>query len=253
MRDFSQNRSLAFLPAEKASEVRRIIREVETRRADYFASGAAMIDRDKIASFEKEQQAMIAQVLTPEEMKEYDVRNSTTASTLREQLAAFNPTEEEFRTIFALRRSFDERFGSNFSPTMSSAEQRARMDAERALTEQIKATLSAPRAAEYDRGTDSNYRRTTQLINRLELPPETATTLWTVQKEFEQRRNELYQRGVPAGEERTQALAALQRDAIARVTPLLGSTQNVEVYKQYGGQWIDSMIPRPRPAPPAKQ
>jgi hypothetical protein len=249
-----ESRSLAFLPPEKAGEVRRIIRDHDERRADLFSSGTMAIDREKMIALEKELHGLIAQVLTPEEMKEYDLRNSNTANFLREQLAAFNPSEAEFRAIFALRQSFDERFGSNFSPTTSPAEQRARIDAEKVLTEQIKATLSAPRAAEYDRGTDYNYRRTTQLVNRLELPPETAISLWTVQKEFEQRRNEFYRSPMASGEDRSQQLAALQKDAITRITPLLGSAQNVEAYKQYGGQWLDSMIPRPRPtAPPAKQ
>jgi hypothetical protein len=42
-------------------------------------------------------------------------------------------------------------------------------------------------------------------------------------------------------------LVALQQQAIAKVTPLIGGPQNVDVYKQYGGQWLDSLVPRPRP------
>lgn len=248
MRSLYPNRSLEFLPADKAGEVRRIIRDFEERRLDLFSSGVLM-DREKINALEKEQQAMIGQVLSADELKEYNVRNSSTANNLREQLAGFNPTEEEFRAIFALRYAFDERFGTSFSITMSPAEQRARMEAEKVLTEQIKASLSAPRAAEYDRGTDFNYRRTSQLVNRLELPAETAANLWNVQKEFERRRNDLYRSSSGPADSRNQQLAEMQQEAVARITPLLGSAQNVEAYKQYGGQWLETFLPRRMPAP----
>ena len=70
-----------------------------------------------------------------------------------------------------------------------------------------------------------------------------------MQKETEQRRNEVYQTLRTASQEqRTEQLLALQRDAIAKVTPLIGGPQNVDVYKQYGGMWLDSLVPRARPA-----
>jgi len=47
--------------------------------------------------------------------------------------------------------------------------------------------------------------------------------------------------------------AALQQEAIARVTPVLGGAKQVEAYTQNGGSWISSMVPRPpaaRATPP---
>ena len=48
-------------------------------------------------------------------------------------------------------------------------------------------------------------------------------------------------------EQRTQQLTALQQEAITRVTPLLGNSNRLTAYKQYGGSWIDSLVPRPQP------
>jgi hypothetical protein len=247
-RNFYQNRSLSFLPPEKAVEIRRILTDYDERRADLYAANP-IYDREKAAALDKQQRGAIAGVLTPDEMFEYDLRTSSTGNRLRDELSAFNPTEEEFRTIFKLRQPFDEKY-DNFSPMFSPEESRQRFEAQRALKDQIKAALAPARAAEYDRATDSNYRRTTQLLARLELPRQNADQLWALQKEAEQRRNEVYQiaRSAPA-EQRTEQLAALQNEAIVKVTPLIGGPQNLDVYKQYGGMWIDALLPRPRPAP----
>jgi hypothetical protein len=247
IRNLYQTRTLSFLPSEKADEIRRLMRDHDERRSDMFASGlGGPIDREKTMALEKERDAAIAQLLSPDELREYNVRNSYAANSLREQLTAFNPTEEEFRTIFKLREPFEERFDQRYQTGIVLANQE-RMNAEKALNDQIKAALAPARAAEYDRAIDFNYRRTSQLVSRLELPPETAANLWAVQQEFlERRRSGL---SVTSPEERRQQLAQMQQEAVARVTPLLGGAQNVEVYKQYGGSWLDSLVPRTRPMP----
>lgn len=125
----------------------------------------------------------------------------------------------------------------------------ARNEAEKNLTTQIKNALTPDRAAEYDRANDYNYRRTAQLVTRLELPPETLNNLYAVQKEFELRRNDVY-RASPNAAERTAQLTALQQEAITRVTPLLGNAAYVDTYKQYGGSWLQNLVPR---QPPGKK
>jgi hypothetical protein len=57
-------------------------------------------------------------------------------------------------------------------------------------------------------------------------------------------------RSTASPEERTQQFTALEQEAIARITPLLGSASGVEAYKQYGGSWLQSMVPRPIPPRP---
>lgn len=252
MMRMTRERGLETLPAPKAEEVRKIIREYEDRRNDVYAAGYSMSDRDKITALEKEQRVAISRVLTPQELFEYDLRSSPTADMLREELSAFQPTEAEYRAIFPIRAAFDERFGIFGSP-LSPEQMRERNEAGRLMTQQIKAVLSPDRAAEYDRATDYNYRRTSQLVARLELPPETTGQLYSVQKEFEQRRNDLY-RGSAGGTDRARMvdqLKALQQEAETRVAPLLGGPRGVEAYKQFGGSWLAGMVPRLPPVTPA--
>lgn len=249
-------RQFDFLPAAKGAEVRRLLRDFEERRSELYAGGAGRTtDREKFTALERGHEAALAAVLTPAELQEYNLRHSTLATSLREELAAFRPTEEEYRAIYALRAEH----AATLAPSagmliLSSDENRTRTAAQQTIMDQLKARLGPDRAAEYERAIDSNYRRTSQLVARLELPPETTGQIWKVQKEFEQRRNDVYRASgaVPAAE-RNRQLAALQQEAVARLTPLLGNV-GVDAYRQYGGSWLQSMVPRPasppRPAAP---
>jgi hypothetical protein len=242
-----QNRSLNFLPADKATALESLLRGFGERRSDLYASGlSSSTDRAKFDALDKEQHEALARVLTPAELVEYDLRNSQTANSLRNNLSAFNPTEAEFRAIYPLQAAFDERFAGNSFIPVTGNEQ---FNAQKLLTDQIKATLGPERGAEFERATDYNYRSTSQLVERLELPPETTNNLWAAQKEFQQRRMDIY-RSAAAPDERTQQLAALQQEAIARITPLLGGASGVEAYKQYGGSWLQNLVPRPAPPRP---
>lgn len=252
-------RATNFLPPEKAAEIRRLQREFDERRSDLFAANPAY-DREKIQALEREQRDAIMRTLTPAELVEYDLRNHNTAGNLREELSVFDPTEAEFRALFALRSAFDDQFNrGDLGGSQTAEQQRQRADAEALLREQIRAQLGAERAAQYERMTDNNYRRTSQLIARLELPPATTEQLYALQKEYEQRRIDFYRGGALQREQVTAEMTTLQAEAIARVTPLLRDARGVEAYKQYGGAWLNSMVPRPAtgtgiramvPAPP---
>jgi len=251
MRDLYQNRSFSFLAPEKAVDLRQLLREFDERRTELFASSPGMMtDRTKMAALEKEQQEAIAALLSPEEHFEYRLRNSSSASILRESLSAFNPTEEEYRAMFRLREAFDEKF-QTFSQSgpiaMNEAVMRERSAAEKQLNEQIKAALAPERAATYDRLTDYSFRRTNQLVERLGLPATTTDRLWETQKEFEQRRNDIFRTATP--DQRTSMLNSLQQEAVARVGALFAQPGHLEAYKQHGGNWLQSLNPPPR-APP---
>jgi hypothetical protein len=239
-----QGGRLDFLPPEKADAIRSILRDYSERRSDLYAEGGFTANREKLTALEQAQRAAIAGSLTAPELLEYDLRNSNSARDLRASLAALDPTEEEFRAIFQLRQPFDEKYNYN-SGIPSPDQMRQREEAQQQLNTQIKALLAPDRAAAYDRATDYNFRQTSQLVARLELPAETTISLWDTQKEFEKRRGEIYG-SVPA-DQRAQAFTALQQEAIAKVTPLLGSASRVEAYKQYGGAWLNNLVPRATP------
>ena len=243
-------RQFGHLSPEKMAEARRIQREFSELRSDiYMSYGGAIaitsVEREKLTAIEKQMKAELAKLMTPEEYENYELRGSNTANSLRYQLAAFDASEAEFRSLFQLQRSFDERFGQLYSQP-SPEEMRLRSEAQRQLTDQIRAALGPARAAEYDRATDHEYRTMTQLVARLDLPAETTTKAWAVRDEMQRRANEAYKDSTLPPDQRAQRLAALQKEGIERLTPILGGSRGIEAYRQYGGQWLENLVPRTR-------
>jgi hypothetical protein len=241
-----QRQQFGNLSPEKMTQAQDVVRDFNEKRQEVYASGVfAAADREKITELEKQQRAALAQVLSPAEMEEYDLRSSNTGRTLRTELSAFNPTEEEFRTIFKLRQPFDEQWNRNYDSGLPSQEDMTRRStANKELSERIKAMLGPVRGPEYELATDSNYRRTSQVVARLELPPETTKQLWDVQRDFQQRSGEI-RRSAPDQPTRIAQLTALQQEASAKVGSMLGGTRGLEAYKQFGGTWLNNMVPRP--------
>jgi hypothetical protein len=245
-----QGLRLETVPAEKLPEVQRILRDFDEARNDIYSSaGGGIIGQEiqkRVEAAQKEQRAALARLLTPQELEEWDLRNSDTARNVRYQLSAFNPTESEFRTIFKLQAEFDERFPRTMQ-IPNPEEQQRRGEAQRQLSEQIKATLGPARASEYDRANDFNYRQTSQLVARLELPAETTNQVYEVQNDIRKKMTNVMREN-PGEAERAQQLAQLEAETQTRVTAILG-TRGFEAYRQYGGSWMQSLRPRPAQGP----
>ncbi len=244
-----QDRHLSFLPAEKAEQVRQVMREFEMLRRDTYMNtvGGMMgtAEREMISALEKRQNAEIARRLSPAEFAEYELRGSNTAKLLRSRLPAFDATEDEFRMMFRIAQQYDDIAG----PTAGMPgveDSRRRRDAQRQMDELIKATLGPVRAAEYARASNFEYTRTSQLVARLELPPETTNRLWNVQQEYQKRAQAVYADRALAPEERNRQLAGLVVEATGKLEPLLGSERALAAYRQ-NTYWMHGLIPPPPP------
>jgi hypothetical protein len=182
-------RQVPGLSDDKISQLEHIQQDFGEKRSDLLANVNGSIlpdDREKLTALEKAQHAAIASALTPEELEDYDLRTSNTANSLRSQLSAFDTTEQEFRTLFAIRQAYDDRLGPMTGlPTQD--EIRARSDAQKQQNEEIKTALGDDRYADYQRANDGNYRQTSQLVTRLDLPPETTNQIYAMQQDIQQR------------------------------------------------------------------
>jgi len=242
----SLHRQFPGLSDDKINELQRIQQDFNERRSDLLTgvNGAILPDdREKLTAIEKAQHDEIAQTLTPQELEDYDLRTSNTANLLRYQLTAFDPTEQEFRTLYQIQSDFSDRLGPMYGPPTQD-EMRARAEAQKQLNDQILATLGPERGADYQRAIDNNYRQTSQLVARLDLPPESANDVYAVQKDIQQRVTALRTDPTLSLSDRNQQIAALADEAKAKVTATLGDS-GFEAYKQYGGSWLQNLQPRP--------
>jgi len=105
--DEKPSRALEFLTEDKREQVRELQDKFKEDTRDLMdAARANNLSREeaqkKLAELRAQERAGLAATLTPLELEEFDLRQSPLAGRLRAQLAGFEPTEQEFRSLFKL-------------------------------------------------------------------------------------------------------------------------------------------------------
>ncbi len=226
---------LQGLPREKAAAILRISNDyADLRREIYAKHGEGTLTGKQLALLDREERADIARTLTPEEFFEYELRNSITASELRYNTAAFEPTEEEFRALFRIKNALDEP-AFDLDPA---AARKLRKDTEAALDVQARAILGEERFQQLVLSRDAEYRRFYHLSKHLDLPAETARTAYQLKADIDRRSRALDADPATTADERT----ALAQEAEARLTALYGA-EGVKIYK-HNSRYLD-LLRRP--------
>jgi hypothetical protein len=236
------------LPREKIDQIMRIQRDYSELSEKLYDVGTITPDiRAKLSQLQAEQRNDIIALLTPQEAEDYELRTGTTANRMRSSLFAFNPNEQEFRTIFKLQKQFDEQYNTQTARDLPTAAQadfaRQRNEAQKQLNAELATALGGERGVEYERAVDTNFQQVYRVVERLELPKEAAVQVWETQKSIQERMTALNK--TPAADARNE-LALLAQEANARVSAILGE-RGLEVYKQYGGAWLQNIQNRQVP------
>jgi hypothetical protein len=230
-------RRFAFLPAEKmeaVSAIERDYREMTFQiQRERGAKPTTAEERvEKLRLLEREKREDLAKVMSPAELEHYDLQLSRSASRLRAAMSAFQPTEEEYRALYAARRAFDETQGGGQVAGFSSS--RA---AEAKFREEMRVILGEVRFNEFARAQDSGYRAATEIVRYFNLPQERAIQAYEVGQALQKRATAV---GAKNGATPAMSSAELQ-DLIREANDKLGGllTQpGLDAYKKTAGAWL---------------
>jgi hypothetical protein len=249
-----EQRMYGFLPAEKQEQLKTLNAHYDALQQEIYSKAKGELipeDEERLRTIEKAKEAEMAKLLTPQEMEEYQLRNSPTASTLRTQLAGFQPNEEEFRKIFKLQKTFDDQFNKGFDYTdenQMAAQAKAQQEAQKALQDEMKKTLGEQRYAEYARAQDPDYKPIENLANRYGLPKETAVNVYNMKQQAEQAKQQLESNPNLTSQQRREALAAIARQTELSLQQSLGPAY--KTYQSRGGNWVNELAVSQVPEPP---
>lgn len=239
--------NLAFLAPEKRDALRRITQDYDEMMAKFSEGGIQLAsDRERLELLRAERDRDIAALLTPAEREAYEMRTSRTAANVRARYGDGIQTEEDYRKIYALQKAFDDKFqmdgsGGRLAPEAMSE----RLEAQRQLQDDIRASLGDERYTELRRATDSDLRAVDSLVSRLNLPPDAtdrvALTRDTLAAESQrintdaslspvERREQLEALGARAKTELVQALGSEAADAYAQRSPWISMLQGGLAY-----------------------
>lgn len=166
LKDQGRNgRSLRYgsLAPDKVQLVQQIesdYMEMSQRLRASFGGVMLPEDQEKLALLEREKNADLAGVMSPEELASYSMRTSEVTRRLKPALTILDATEAEYRAIYAvMSASSDALFLSQNNGIPSADWSRNRVDALTKAYQQLEGVLSPQRLEEFKRANTSEYQQ----------------------------------------------------------------------------------------------
>jgi len=164
-----------------------------------------------LARLRQETRAELSQALNPQQMEEYLLRYSTTATQMRQELSGFNTTPEEFRQIFNLRDSYDHQLQLTYAGN-DPAMVRKRRELEDQRDASIRQAIGQERFRFYQLSQDPLFQQTRSTAEASGAPPDAVLPMYQVNQlaltEQQRIKNDL----TLSPEERDEALKNVQKD-----------------------------------------
>lgn len=243
-RNANKDSLLDFLAEAKRAGVRAIQDELASAlsavRNEQF-TGTSAEKRKQREAKEREIRSTTEEkmkaLLTSEEFAEYKLRNSSGAA-VRYQVARMTLSETEARQIAQAIADKTEASAKLEAKDPATKTAKAQLD-ELAQTE-IKKLLGDTRYAEYQRASDGRYTETARVIERLQLPEQTAVAIYQARLEAEKLATKLRADNSASTEERNAALEVLRVEAENSVRQLVGD-KAFKDYQNNSGGWLNGL------------
>jgi hypothetical protein len=232
-----------FLSADKRKTVAEIKADYQDLSEDVqqdMRNFPLPADAEKLKFILAEKKRDLAAILTPQEMADYELRSSDTADKLHRKLSKFDRTEDEYRKIFAIQKSFDDTQNLDAwgNPIDQSSEARSKQrEAKKGVESQIKAALGAERYADYTRSQNYDYQKLVAATQRLSLPPETARQVYDLRDTVSSESGRIVDNPDLGVDQKKQLLADLAKSTRSQIRARLGDTA-AEAYLKNSMSWL---------------
>lgn len=240
-----QERQVSFLPESKREAAQKILDEFQDKQQEMYAANASIHDAQSRAEqkqLEAEKMAALAGILTPAELRDFELRESQTASQLTHDLRGLSISREEYEAIFDTKKKYGDSI-YNYGDRSSRDEQKQIEENKKAMNAELAAALGPDKFKEYERGTDYSYQQLTRLAKRNDLPAETAGKVFDYKSTAEDAAKNLRGNKDMTNEQRQTALQQIRAETEETLKKTLGE----KAYKSYlrnGGWWINNIAPQ---------
>jgi hypothetical protein len=248
------NRQLEYLPEAKREPVTQYLEKFDEKMQDFYARASGNWDAETRAEqkkLEAEKFGGLAEILAPQEMREFELRNSQMASQISSEIRGVTLTPEEYEALYDVRKKYGDSI-YNWADAVNDATAREQIERnQKNLQAEVAEALGAPKARELELAKDYTYQQLVRLAKRNDLPPETASRVYDFKDAAEKAAKELNGNTSVGAEQRSAALQQIRAEAETAVKNALGD----KAYKRYlsnGGWWLNNIAPmRPPPSAPS--
>ena len=235
--------AMDFIPEETKAQLNTLEQEYGSQLLKKMAQGASDAqDMAEIRQLRQDRDSSIANMLTPEQKMEYDLRKSPTAANMRLQMDGFDPSEDEFRDIFGARKSFDDEHGVVPGASISAGDMEGRQFAEQEMNDQIHTSLGDDRYQDYLRQTDYDYKSIAKITERQGLGENISAQVYDMKGGAEELAREIRMNTGLSIEERQMQLGQIRNVTSRSIESLIGGQGAVALQGQAGGRnWLNNL------------
>jgi RNA polymerase sigma factor (sigma-70 family) len=161
-------RQYGNLPLDRAAKIEQIKDDyLDMQNAVLQAAGSSPTDRrQQLALLKEQEKADIAKALTAEELEQYEMRNSSTASEVSKYVASIDLTDAQFTALFELHEAFNQK-AKSLSQTEFALAQAKLFDAAAAI-------LSSMQYYSYLANADGNFASIKNVTDTFSIDPSVA-------------------------------------------------------------------------------
>jgi hypothetical protein len=214
------------------------------RRGNVATSMEATMQTQQL--MEKEKMADMAAVLTPEELAQYELRNSPTARTLMNNLRNVDITDAEYARLYQAQKAFDEA-----NPRRSTMDQNTfaqRQAAQMAFNEEVRGLLGDSRFYSYLEGADYTYANVAKTLTTYPtVTPSTSYQVYRLQNELQLAMAQSSREGRQSPEKMAEMRTTVE-SYNARLEALIGAEAAAAYRKQGMGRMFEAFRNTPRPS-----
>jgi hypothetical protein len=243
-------KNFAFIPKELREQVQDLDEQMNEDKQAIYAQNEGSFDayqQEDLRKVEKKYHDELAKILTPDQLLEWDLRHSDTANQLKNDLSAFDPSENEFRALFQYNQTkadlSQQRNPDDDSPPPTAEEKKALQEKQKALDDELAQAVGTNRVAEYKLEQDYGYRN---LIDS-GVPKASVFALDDMKKQAQDAANKIRRDKSLNPDQRTAALAAIRAETQNSLNGLLDDKQ-IKHYVSQGGWWLNNIAPPPAAA-----
>jgi hypothetical protein len=237
-----QRRRFGDLPREKIDALQRIEDDYTDMMSAVRASANGILlaeDRAKLALLTREKRADLAGVLSAAELADYEMRSSPLTALLRDMVGEFRATEAEYRAIYDLHKTMNEKFpyiggvglGNNYND---------RRQVQQELDSQLRAQIGEARYNDYVRETSDDFQQLRRLTQKENLPADTAVRAFDVRNSVSQESLRIIGDSTLSVDQKRTALATLAQATRGQLLSLLGGAGPAYV-KIVDNQWLSTV------------
>ncbi|MDB6029212.1 MAG: hypothetical protein JWM68_5435 [Verrucomicrobiales bacterium] len=222
-----ENRFTDFLSPAKQEQLRGLTERYEARLQAVGQTNLSPEEKEsELAQLRREMEGEQAAILSPEELAEYQLRQSSAASVLQ-QLHGVDFSETELRNLakaiddYQRQNDSDETYPKN-------------------LDQILQTVLGPARFTDFNRARSASYRELYEVASDFGQPTKTAAEIFDLRLQSEKQSDEIRADKNRPAEEKQALLDELQEQVEQAVLTKFGAGA-YKSYKARGGRWINSL------------